>query len=126
MSVNTKQGLLHKLNLFIRKYYFNKLIQGFILCVSVLIIFFILFSFLEHYARFDVKFRTVLFWIYIAITFFISLKHILFPILKLIRIGKILSYRDAAKIIGIHFVEIFQQFPISLILIIVFMLVRNY
>ena len=58
--------LFSKLNKFITKYYLNKLIEGVIYFFSILFIFFIAFSILEHFGKLGVNSRTFLFWSYIC------------------------------------------------------------
>ena len=104
---NKKQNILfEKLNKFIKKYYLNQLIKGGLYVISILLIFFILFSSIEYFSALNVQGRTFLFWSYIVISFFIFLKYIIVPSLKILKIGNTLSYKDAAKIIGKHFKEV--------------------
>ena len=104
---NKKQNILfEKLNKFIKKYYLNQLIKGGLYVISILLIFFILFSSIEYFSALNVQGRTFLFWSYIIISFFIILKYIILPSLKILKIGNTLSYKDAAKIIGKHFKEV--------------------
>ena len=106
MTNNRKSELLDKLNSFINKYYLNKLVKGCIYFFSVLFVFFLLFSFLEYFARFNVINRTFLFWGYISISAIIIIYFIVYPTLQLLKIGKIISHKEAAKIIGVHFPEV--------------------
>ena len=106
MQTNNKKELFENLNSFIKKYYFNKLLKGIIYLFSTLIIFFILFSTLEYFSRFNVQSRTFLFLSYIFINFIIITRFVIVPILQLLKIGKIISYKKAAQIIGSHFSEI--------------------
>ncbi len=106
MQTNNKKELFDNLNGFIKKYYFNKLLKGTIYLFSTLIIFFILFSTLEYFSRFNVQSRTFLFWSYLFINFIIITRFVIVPILQLLKIGKIISYKNAAQIIGSHFSEI--------------------
>ena len=98
--------LFKKLNRFIKKYYLNKLVQGGIYFFSILIIFFIIFSFLEYFTQPDVGIRTFLFWAYIFLNLFIAIKFIFSPLLKLLKIGKIITHDKAATIIGLYFSQI--------------------
>ena len=106
MSNRENSVLINKLKEFIKKYYINKLIKGGVLVLLTLLIFFIFFSVLEYYSNFDVGFRTILFWLYIIINSIIIINFLLIPLLKIFRIGKVLSFRQAADIIGKHFKEI--------------------
>ncbi len=101
-----KIKLFKKLNAFIKKYYTNQLIKGIIYLIAMLSIFFIVFSTLEYFSRFNVQNRTILFWSYIIINLLIALKYILIPLLNLFRLGNTLTHKQAACIIGDHFSEI--------------------
>ena len=101
---NTTQHLFDKLNEFISKFYKNQLIRGGIYSASVLLIFFLAFSVLEHYSQFNISVRTILFWAYVIINAFILYRFVIIPLLHLYRYGKIMSMEKAAQIIGKHFV----------------------
>tara|TARA_B100001142_G_scaffold323392_1_gene373373 strand:+ start:9473 stop:12835 length:3363 start_codon:yes stop_codon:yes gene_type:complete len=103
---NSKQHIFNKLNEFISKFYKNQLIRGGIYSVSVLIIFFIVFSVLEYFSQFDIIGRSVLFWSYLILNTYIIYKYVIIPLLNLNRYGKVLSMKNAAVIIGKHFKEI--------------------
>mgnify|MGYP006118231919 CR=1 FL=1 len=98
--------LINKLNQFIRKFYINQLVRGGILTLLVLLLFFIFIATLEFYMNFDVDLRTFLFWLYIITNGLIVFKFIIIPSLKLFRLRKGISYKQAAKILGNHFNDI--------------------
>ncbi len=103
---NTTQHLFDKLNEFISKFYKNQLIRGGIYSVSVLVIFFLVFSVLEYYSQFDIVVRSILFWSYVLTNTFILYRYVIVPLLHLNRYGKIMSMEKAAQIIGKHFSEV--------------------
>jgi hypothetical protein len=98
--------LIRKLDDFIRKYYKNLLIKGGLYFLGIATIFFILVNLIEYFGRFNSTIRTVIFYIYILINVFILIRYILIPFIKLLRIGKIISHEQAARIIGDHFKEV--------------------
>jgi hypothetical protein len=98
--------LLYKLDVFIRKYYKNQLIKGGIFFLSLFLIFFLLANLLEYYGHFNIITRTFIFFIYLALNFAVFVFYILIPVLKLFRIGKILTKEKAAEIIGNHFKKV--------------------
>jgi len=98
--------LIAKLDLFIRKYYKNQLLKGLILCLTFLIAFFLVLSILEYFAYFNSNVRTVLFYAFLSINAIVLIKLIIIPLFGLYRIGKIISYEQAAGIIGKHFKEV--------------------
>ena len=106
MRKNKKEILLDRLNKFIKKYYFNQLIKGGIYVMSILLIFFLLFSVIEHLSSLAVTGRTILFWLYITLNLFVLSRLIIVPLLSLFKVGATLNYKDAAKIIGKHFPEV--------------------
>jgi hypothetical protein len=98
--------LLYKLDVFIRKYYKNQVIKGGIFFLSLFLIFFLLVNLLEYYGHFNITTRTFIFFIYLALNFAVFIFYILIPVFKLFRIGKILTKKQAAEIIGNHFKEV--------------------
>ena len=106
MNTEPKIELFEKLNKFVKRFYTNQLIKGGIYSLAVLTIFFILFSTIEHFTQFGVGSRTFLFWTYLTVNTLIAIKYILIPLLHLLSFGKILSHKQAAKIIGTHFIEV--------------------
>jgi hypothetical protein len=106
MSSASFNILIHKLDEFIRKYYTNQLIRGVIYSTGALIVFFLLTSFIEFIGHLGTTGRTFLFYTYIASAIFLLIRFILIPIFHLIRIGKVISYEQAADIIGKHFSDV--------------------
>lgn len=100
------QLLINKLNEFTRRYYKNELLKGAILSVGLLTFFFLIFVFLEYFGMFGIATRTIFYWSYIILALAVIIRWILYPIFKILRIGKIISHEDAAKIIGKHFSEV--------------------
>ncbi|MAO71513.1 MAG: hypothetical protein CMD02_03260 [Flavobacteriales bacterium] len=106
MKESENNLLFDKLNRFINKYYKNKILKGLIFLLSSLLIFLLFFSFIEYFSRLSSFGRGVLFWIYCSLNLIILIKFIVVPLTQLLRIGKTISFSDAAKIIGRHFPEI--------------------
>ena len=50
--------------------------------------------------------RTLLFWTFILVEFFLLFRFILFPIFKLFKLQKGIDYKEASAIIGNHFTEV--------------------
>lgn len=100
------QILLKKLDAFIKKYYVNKILKGFILSFSVYIAWYLIIVVAEYFGRFSSPFRTVLFLITSIVFLTIFFRMILLPVLNLFRIGKTINYKKASRIIGDHFPEI--------------------
>lgn len=98
--------LLQKLDTFIKKYYINELQKGLILFVGISLFYFLSIFLLESIAYLSTQIRTVLFYSSIVLSIFGLLYYIIIPLLKLVKIGKTVSYEEAAVIISQHFPEI--------------------
>lgn len=95
--------LLHKLDEFIRKYYKNLLLKGALYATGILLSAFLSVVLLEYFGEFDSLMRGILFFGFLAATGFVLIRYIAIPLLKLNRIGPVISYDQAARIIGSHF-----------------------
>ena len=97
-------NIIHqKLDEFIRKYYKNQLIRGLIYSVGLVLLFYIGLSTLEYFAEFGTTVRTLLFYSFILTSAYVLTLYIAFPLAKLYSFGSIISYNQAAQIIGNHF-----------------------
>jgi hypothetical protein len=95
--------LLLKLDEFIRKYYKNQLIRGLLYSLGLLVGAFLFVVVAEYFAEFGTTIRTALFYTFLGLSTYILTKYIITPVLKLNKLGSIISYDQAAAIIGIHF-----------------------
>ena len=98
--------LINKLSAFTQKYYQNQLIRGLALCFTTVALGFIVFAVLEHYVRFGVFTRTILFWAFVLLSTLILCLLVFRPLFKLAKLGERLSDDQAAKIIGRHFHDV--------------------
>jgi flagellar biosynthesis GTPase FlhF len=98
--------LIGKLDEFIRKYYKNQLIRGGIYSVSALLLFFITVALLEYVGHFGISARSIMFYSYLLVNLVIIVYYFVIPLLKLNKIGKIISHEQAADIIGRHFSDV--------------------
>ena len=103
MKTDNYQVLTSKLESFIKKYYKNQLIKGCIYSVSSVLLFFVLVVVLEYFGHFGVLIRAGLFYSFIVSTLLIISLLIIKPLIKLYKLGKIISHEDAAQIIGESF-----------------------
>lgn len=99
----TYQSLIARLDEFIRKYYKNRLLRGGIYALGTIPAFYLIVTLLEHFGHFGTGVRTLLFYSFISINAGIIGWFIVIPLLKLYRIGKVISHEQAAQIIGEHF-----------------------
>ena len=98
--------LINKLSACIQKYYQNQLIRGLALCFTSVALGFIVFAVLEHYGRFGVFTRTILFWAFVLLSTLILCLLVFRPLFKLAKLGERLSDDEAAKIIGRYFHDV--------------------
>ncbi|WP_298532255.1 DUF4175 family protein [uncultured Algibacter sp.] len=99
-NFNTIQS---KLEGFIRRYYANELLKGAILFFAIGLLYFLFTLFIEHVLWLSTGFRTLLFWLFIAVEFGLLVKFICIPLSKLLKLQKGIDYEMASKIIGRHF-----------------------
>ena len=57
----------------------------------------------EYFAEFNTATRTFLFYSFVLCSIFVLIKYITLPILKLNKFGSVITYEQAAQIIGNHF-----------------------
>jgi len=103
---NNYKILISKLDEFIRKFYKNQLIKGGIYAIATLLLFYIFLTILEYFAHFGILIRTILFYVYIITNILILIKFVFIPLSKLFKIGTIISHKQAADIIGKHFLDV--------------------
>src|SRR5688572_11721793 len=97
---NQANILIQKLDEFIRRYYKNQLIKGSIYASGILVAAFFAVVVLEYFGEFNSVMRGVLFFGFVGASLFVLSRYIVVPLLKLNRIGHIISYDQAAFIIG--------------------------
>lgn len=101
---STDSGILiKKLDEFIRKYYKNQLIKGAIYSSGTLLAAFMSVVLLEYFGEFNTTVRGIMFFGFLLTSIGILVKYIAIPLLKLNHIGQVISYDQAASIIGNHF-----------------------
>jgi hypothetical protein len=98
--------LREKLEVFIRKYYANRLMKGIFYGLGLGAAYYLLITLLELVGRFSGSVRAALFFTLVAGLLVIVGNYIIIPLSKLVGIGKRLAYKDAARIIGRHFPEV--------------------
>ncbi len=100
---STSSILIQKLDEFIRKYYKNQLIRGFLYSLGLLVSAFLSVVLLNYFGEPGIGIRTTLFFGFLGLTVFVLAKYIVTPLLKINKIGSVISYDQAATIIGTHF-----------------------
>ena len=104
--MSMKSPIIHNLDQFIRKYYKNRLLKGLLLSVAMLVALFLVIVLVEYFGYLSVVLRTLLFWLYVTCMAVVVFYYIVVPLLKMCRMGKVISYEEAAQIVGNHFPEI--------------------
>ncbi len=99
-------NLIQKLDNFIKKYYKIRLVRGIILTFIILLSSYLIATLSEFYIHFSIAGRTIIFFLLVSLLLVVSIWYIFVPLLKLIKIGKIISYKEASNIISEHFPEI--------------------
>ena len=107
MQQNNYQHLIQKLDQFIRKYYINKLIKGSLISIGLLLISFIAFALLEYYyfnaTYSSMSLRKGLYYTFLTLSTFTLGSLVFKPLLQYFSLGKVISHKQAAQIIGAHF-----------------------
>ena len=106
VSEQTTTPVIKQLDAFIRRYYKNQLIKGSIYTFVALLTLFLGIVLSEYFAYFPPVVRAAFFWGFIAVTLFAVVCYIVLPLLHMYRLGKVISYNQAAVIVGNHFPEI--------------------
>lgn len=104
--IESYKSLIDSLERFIRKYYLNKMVRGLILALAISGLWYLIVVIAEYYGRFSSALRMTLFVSSISLYAIVFVTMILWPILKLMKIGKRISYTEASKILGAHFPEV--------------------
>ncbi len=99
-------SILSSLDRFIRKYYKNRMIKGILYALALLLSLFLIIVLLEYFGYFGTTVRAILFWLYLAISVAVIVYYVLIPLAKMFRLGKVISYEEAARIVGNHFPEV--------------------
>lgn len=98
--------LIGKINLFIRKYYFNNLLRGLIFLGAGLFSAFVVITVSEYFGNFNTTARTVLFYAFILLNLGLLLWLVVPSLLAWLKLGKTLTHDEAATIIGRHFTDV--------------------
>lgn len=104
--MNHYNWLLTRLDAFIRKYYANQLLRGFLILLSAVLFFILTVSVSEYYLYLPVWLRTTLAILFVGAGALALIFYIILPLIKMAKLGKTLSREQAAVIVGHHFPEI--------------------
>jgi hypothetical protein len=98
--------LLQKLDTFIRKYYLNKLLRGTLLFIGLLLGFYVFISLFEYQLYFSSAIRKLLLAGFVGTTLITLFYWVIAPLVHYLKLGKQISYEQAAVIIGKHFTDV--------------------
>lgn len=98
--------LIHNLDEFIRKYYIDKIVKGSLYLIGILLSLFLVMVFLEYFLYLSSVPKLILIWSFFLISSFSFGFFILIPLLRLSKLIKRMSHKEAAIIIGNHFPDI--------------------
>ena len=105
-SIMSNSALISKIERFIRKFYLNRLIQGALIGLVLMIALFLIINGIEYFSWLPQKGRLILLLLFILGTLFVAIFYFAVPIVNLIRFRKKMSDEQAAVIIGKFFPEI--------------------
>ncbi|OKS89003.1 DUF4175 family protein [Mucilaginibacter polytrichastri] len=98
--------LIEKIDVFIRRYYVNKLLRGLILWGAVLFTGYIVATLCEYLGHFTTFFRSLIFYGFILLNVVIIVRLIFPPLMAYLKLGNTINHEQAAEIIGLHFTEV--------------------
>ncbi len=104
--MSTFNIIQQKLEQFIKKYYTNELIKGAILFFAIGLLYLIVTLLVEHFLWLETTGRAILFWAFVLVALGLFARFIAFPLAKLFKLQKGISYEEASKIIGSHFPQV--------------------
>ena len=102
----SNSALISKIERFIRKFYLNRLIQGALIGLVMMIALFLIINGIEYFSWLPQKGRLILLLLFILGISFVAIFYFTIPIINLIRFRKKMSDEQAAVIIGKFFPEI--------------------
>ena len=107
MEVSENYSLLvDKINVFIRKYYLNKILRGALFLGAGLFSAYVVITVSEYFGNFNSTFRTILFYSFIFLNLAIIGWYIMPSLLAYLKLGNSLTHDQAAEIIGEHFADV--------------------
>jgi len=105
MDKNYKQ-FVDKLNSYIRKFYFYQLIRGLMLFILLVIVYWGSIALLEYFSYFNPKIKLSIAVFTIILTLFIFIYFIVKPFIKLLGLGKVLTFYDVSTHLSKKYPEI--------------------
>lgn len=97
---------VEKLNNYIRKFYLYQLIRGLILFILLMVVYFSFITCLEYFSYFDPKIKFTIVLTTFFLTAFIIIIFLIRPLIKLLGVGKRLTYYDISSLLSKKYPEI--------------------
>ncbi len=104
--MNNYNLLIERLDAFIRKYYLNQLLRGGLIFAACLLIYLLLIGVGEYYLYFPAWLKIIMISLLLGAGLLALAVWVIIPLLRIRRLGKIISHEEAARIIGTHFPEV--------------------
>ena len=106
ISMSNYDWLISRLDAFIRKYYINQLLRGSLVLLICLLLYILTISVGEYYLYLPVWLKLTLVSLFVVLGLVALAVWVIRPLVKMARLGKVISYERAAVIVGQHFPEI--------------------
>ncbi|NNF18981.1 MAG: hypothetical protein HKN61_04335 [Flavobacteriaceae bacterium] len=104
--METYKYIKAQLNRFMRRYYLRMIVKGIILSTVLVLLYLLLVMGLEYFLWLNTVLRSVLFWGLVLLTTGLLLYYVLTPLMRLLKIQKGITEKDASRIIGQHFTAV--------------------
>ncbi len=98
--------LIDKINVFIKKYYLNKLLRGLIFLGAGLFTAYVFITVGEYFGNFNPTSRSILFYSFILLNLGLIAWLVVPPLMAWLKLGNTLTHDQAAEIIGKHFNDV--------------------
>lgn len=98
--------LTQRIDAFIRKYYQNKLLKGLIIIGGSILLYVLLLLLGEYFLYLPPFIKLTALIVPGIIGLYALIRYIIIPLFQTLRLGKVISNEEAAKIIGQHFPEV--------------------
>src|ERR1700712_525383 len=105
-SAENYELLIGKINIFIKKYYFNNFLRGLIFLGAGLFTAYVVIALGEYFGNFSIVLRTIVFYFFILLNTGLICWLVLPSLLAWLKVGKTLTHDEAAEIIGRHFHDV--------------------
>lgn len=98
--------IIGKLDAFIRKYYANQLIRGGLIFLGSVLLYILLVTVGEYFFYFSIQVKWTLLAFLLTLGSVALVTWVIIPLLKMQKLGKVISHEQAAKIVGDFFPDV--------------------